>query len=1276
MQPLNPFLRAFFRSTLPTQCSPVYHHILLVPTTEVLLCARDQETHALYADLAGSEDFLASHVLRIPGGVVPSSSGKDNGNVRENKGKAKQYSTLNGRTVVVKDAFIYSNKGFRALNQAQILSDALFYPDVLDAQQWLVYYISKPLVGSYEVIRITPAIVPADDRPRDKGPTPSALITNGSGAGNGSEAASSLPRKKEIKSFSDLLNHFPMIARQMQPGLERLFKEFTTVSQEDLGSSLHTTLSNGSITQPLGLELRDEEDKMRRSLETAVTAAIDLFQMVDKQQLSLLGATTELTGPLVERMIERYITEQVHDSVLFSRICAVRRVDDLELESRIKQMLDVDISQVGIPIEGGQQGKQELAVRLARGAEVFKKMGVAGSPQEMLEILLATEKSITMAEPSVGAATKPGVTGVGNVISEKPSAVLTINADTLISMLLVVVIRSPVRHLQARLSYMRHFIFIDDVESGEMGYALNTFDAVLAYLARDSGGLRRASRRNRKLWQATKTGNVPEMRAVLEPDRLFANEEALVEEPEEMRNLQTTSDEEDDRDSMLSCYPDGTTLDGESVKDAMTDRFAQIDDSSQGGSLAHIFPFQRPPTPPPDEQKPKMKKRVAMMLSRSTSNSSSYSARSRSRTKSIDSHGSGIEGDTSIVRLSQTQGSAGDSVMMMAIESYQQDALRYLLGLHEYYPINVVLEDCNNEGTTLLSAAVQLGHSGLVDLMLDFVLQHAESREVILAYLARPDSKGRCVAHYMFNQPRLISKIGKMLPWRRKDKNGQTPLFALCRSYDHAEYHGMVDAALSAAADTQGDNEPLHLDDHVDGKGNTLLHIVNDPQLTLRLLHQCDSDVNSANDKRFTPLMVASKYGRTDLVRVFFADSRVDLLAKDIRGLTAVELAKDDEVRNRFDDLVLLSSTPGPDGRTTTIVRSFFVEDATIRLILKSGAPNAKSTITVTTCRRSVADFENLARWLALEHPASWIYPNTSFTSPFLIPSKPSRAALRDVQVRLDNALQSLLTHPTFSTHEMVWEFFLVPDIDPMLLGERSRKKAETRVDKVKEEYAPVTDMRDVEVFVAHAKESVRGIQHAIKSVLRRVNKQRALLLDLSEAQFLASNVLSTLAYLPKSHTTAFERYSKCLVQAESSPMTQFYYSFHLISVTTSAVLTALNRPGLLIGSMQQTQKSIDRHLSSMNRQTRWPSGLFDDTRRHMQLEAAEKAGKAAGELETLGCELRYTQQTVAAELAGWQDGHEKVARQAIRQLARKTIVAEKARLQSMRRALRELRKG
>src|ERR1700712_585037 len=116
MQPLNPFLRAFFRSTLPSQCSPVQHHILLVPTTELLLTSRDRETQALYSDLVSSEEFLASHVVRVPGAAAAASAlakgaGGSAADFRESRSKPKQFTTLNGRTVIVKDTYVYSNKG-------------------------------------------------------------------------------------------------------------------------------------------------------------------------------------------------------------------------------------------------------------------------------------------------------------------------------------------------------------------------------------------------------------------------------------------------------------------------------------------------------------------------------------------------------------------------------------------------------------------------------------------------------------------------------------------------------------------------------------------------------------------------------------------------------------------------------------------------------------------------------------------------------------------------------------------------------------------------------------------------------------------------------------------------------------------------------------------------------------------------------------------------------------------------------------------------------------
>lgn len=49
--------------------------------------------------------------MRIPANHA-TAGGKDAPNMRESRGKAKQYTTINGRTVVIKDAFVYSNKGW------------------------------------------------------------------------------------------------------------------------------------------------------------------------------------------------------------------------------------------------------------------------------------------------------------------------------------------------------------------------------------------------------------------------------------------------------------------------------------------------------------------------------------------------------------------------------------------------------------------------------------------------------------------------------------------------------------------------------------------------------------------------------------------------------------------------------------------------------------------------------------------------------------------------------------------------------------------------------------------------------------------------------------------------------------------------------------------------------------------------------------------------------------------------------------------------------------
>lgn len=1264
MPVLNPFIRALFQSSVLSQALSAQNYVLLVPTTDSLINGQDKDSGKKYADLVDDEDFLGSHILRI----IQDHNAKDH-SVRESRAKAKTYTTVNSRSVIIKENMVYSNKGFKSLTQAQILNDQLYQSPIIDQQQWLIIFISRPLTGVYERIHIEVPILT------------STRTQQSSDAGKADRGLQ--PKKKDIQSFNDLLNNFPMIARQMQPGLERLFNEFgkelgkplppppsRSPTNGSLESSTHesedaSVKPNGILKLPFNSAafFEDEEDLMRKALETAVTSAIDLFQGVDKQQLSLVGATTDLTGPMVERLIERYVAESVHDNLLFPRLCAFHRGADHDLDRRIRQMDCLDAAQVGIAIEESRKAKQELLSRIDKGVAAFRKMGVAGSPQQMLDILLETQKVVS--EPQ----------GISD--EEKRAAAMTINADVLVSLLLIVVIRSQVRHLQARLSYMQRFIYIDDVESGEIGYALSTLEAVLSYLATDAGGLRKASRQNQSLWNAVKAGHIDDIRNIFEGSTAVA----LVDEPAEIESFRP-----------------GPTLSRSSTRSNLSAEFptSGVDHSEQAvnRNLAHVFPFQT--TEPNAETSVKRKKKVKM-VTRSMSISSSMSVLSRAAT--LESTLSGIEGDTSIQSLAQTQDVTGNSVLMMAVEAQKPDSLNYLLSLEEYYPVDAVLEDVTSEGTTLLSAAIQLSNTELVDIILNYAEQRVDTLS-IKEYVSRQDNRGRSSAHYLFDLPHLIKRLGDITPWKLKDKIGHTPLFAICRSYDHNNYANMVSDALGAAKHAQGDGKALNLQYHTDNKGNTLLHILNDPVLLHRVLHHCDADPNAMNDKKFTPLMLASKYGRIDVVRIFFGDPRVDLYLREARGLTAVELAKDDEVRNRIDDLTLFSDTataqaPGSSGRITSIVRSFFVEDGTTRYIIKSGAPHAEAssnTYTITTSRRSLQDFTNLIRWLSADHPASYMpsLAPSAFRSPFQIHSRPSKAVLLDGQIQLDRFLKVLMTHPTFATHEVLWEFFLVPDMQPEQIEARSKLKRDVLQENIDDDYEPLvskSDLIDVDSVVSHSREVVRKLNVYTRSIVRRGHVYHQAMNDVTESLFLASDIFSTLGppstTLPKTYMDALAKLASILyTEPPSSPIVVYTSAMASFQTTISAMQSVLVRPSSLANQIRAAQKALERHQSSLVANSAPRKGPFninlpgmEESRLRSMRETEKNIVDTEMEIERKGKELRYTQEVVLGELAGWTSWREQLGKNEIKRFARAMLVKERERLKNMQRVLDNLGK-
>lgn len=176
------------------------------------------------------------------------------------------------------------------------------------------------------------------------------------------------------------------------------------------------------------------------------------------------------------------------------------------------------------------------------------------------------------------------------------------------------------------------------------------------------------------------------------------------------------------------------------------------------------------------------------------------------------------------------------------------------------------------------------------------------------------------------------------------------------------------------------------------------------------------------------------------------------------------------------------------------------------------------------------------------------------------------------------------------------------------------------------------------------------------------------------DASKLLKRAVVSLPFLPKSHLDGLEKYVKALQPLQSNPHIALHTTLVAIQSTVQGLLSALARPSTIIGQMVAAKREADRNDNSISKSSRWPLGLLDDTRQRIQEDKEKRAQKWRTEVSYLARELRYTQQTVAGEMAGWQSLHDTMGRRAIRDYARGMVLQERMRLDGLQRALRTLR--
>lgn len=215
----------------------------------------------------------------------------------------------------------------------------------------------------------------------------------------------------------------------------------------------------------------------------------------------------------------------------------------------------------------------------------------------------------------------------------------------------------------------------------------------------------------------------------------------------------------------------------------------------------------------------------------------------------------------------------GESFLAFAIRSKNSTIFKLLLDRTETW---ILLEDILFDKNTttrqnLIMIALQEEANEIIQDLLDVFFANATSEEMRL-YLNSTDDNGRTVGHYLSHDLDALDRVGHLIDWEAKDDNGITPLFNLCRCYDHPNYKELIKKAFEAVYAQATD--PFLLENHMDKNGNTLLHVLAKGIPESQLLSKALVDINRPNSKLFSPAAVYVRYSRLENLQCLLADKR------------------------------------------------------------------------------------------------------------------------------------------------------------------------------------------------------------------------------------------------------------------------------------------------------------------------------------------------------------------------------------------------------------------
>ncbi|KAF9354289.1 hypothetical protein BGX26_007893 [Mortierella sp. AD094] len=1043
-------------------------------------------------------------------------------------------------------------KGFKLLKQARLVSERIFYDN--EGRGWVIQFIDRPLVGASNEGDLSPSrprSVDSNDNDNNRNTAPFSPTLRSDSPRFTKAGRRSKYRSAQLYSAEPYSDTRRRTKNRPFLTLQIALQKFPGTSQKL--EQLIMNFNDSTMT-------KDSLDDIRTSVDRLLTDCVELLNQVDSSVLSALLDEYGATVDILDQLLENYIMNSTYDIVFF-KITLKLKKQDWELAEATRELREVlrltpfqnlDLGQVGLP--DTPQHYQCLVSALNE----FQSIGILRTPEEKLGCL---------------------------VQSIKVTSALAGGADDLIPTLLLTVLRSGISNLASNLYYMKNFVLFGDTTRGEYGYSLSTLEAVSRYILSHAKQLLPLSVKNQDYWEKVCSGDLEGIKAIYSNASESSQSKSL--QPQAIIRRPSTASIDSGSDASINSVLQSSlsaspllSRDAEGNNGVLLACKAQQVDmlrylvEEQGCSI-HVSNYEG---------------KTPLMLAVDLENVDMAQLILR------------VPGSNKMSAINK-QDVLGNSAVHVCVSNGSLTILSELL------KANPDLGLPNNEGDTPLIIAAKLSerseqHTKVISMLIP--LMRADD-------FNRQNNIGDTALHFIVD-PALIADLATRGANPEIDNYaGWTPLLKWTLHDNTSVVKGLLATGRVDALMT-------------DSRGYTPLHMAclrGNLEMVQMLEPHTPIDYQSAIDGS-TPLQLACQSSSVSVVE-FLLQNGANPELRDWTNESPADMTNDSAILDLLDNAMLfwdsrdscdqptetktptsVQTSPSADyeksslhrsgKRAIRVVRGTMEQNGNIRYIVKSGSTSDPSTI--VTMPRSLDDFQFLRQNLLVERPDVCIPSLENFFSPFLLsPSRPSKTILAISSRRLDMFLNYLSNHPVLSSHELVWEFMLMPELQRDMIAERSSIKQESALDSIFDNFPPVVEnLEHEETYFKHLNEEILNLDKAVQQARKHARKLSRSTQDVPQQLEILSSVLDRAHSITFEGKGAYVQAMKAIASTQTTMHTSDIESlgnlFEDFSFVIDGTLKAMKHPQELISTIHQLRLVASKTEQSMRRSDMWWSGL------------------------------------------------------------------------------------